>query len=302
MDDALAWSESVLGPIVVLSDHSKEHGDHESATCRLRTSLGACYLKVHETASHWNNEVHAYEHWATAFGNHAPHLLAVHDQPPYALVISELPGKIVEDLPLPISVERNVWRTAGAALVELHKLGTGEFFGPCLRDGTCVGKTFRDPLEYVEHNIDAWLERAIKSGILGEQEIGTVRSACKLIPAFAGERPRPCHRDFCTANWLVDEDGTWCGIVDFEFAYWDVRVADFSRDPSWAWLRRPDLVQAFFDGYGFRPTLEEQQQLLVAHTEYALGAIVWGHENAFYGFEEEGRQALARLSQCLHTG
>ena len=120
-----------------------------------------------------------------------------------------------------------------------------------------------------------------------------------MIPAFAGERPTPCHRDYCAANWLVNEQGTWTGVIDFEFAYWDVRVADFSRDPNWAWVQRPDLVTAFFEGYGRPLTPQAEQQRLVAYAEYALGAIVWGRDFAFYGFEREGHEALIHLKNWL---
>jgi len=302
MDTVLDWCTSVLGPVEVLSDHSKAHGGHESSTRRLRTPLGRCYLKLHRTRAHWHNEVHAYERWAGAFGDSAPRLLAVRDEAPLALVISELPGKIVEHTTLPASQERVVWRAAGAALVALHDLGPGECFGPCLRDGTCAEANPRDAREYLSQRLESQMERGIQTGYINAEELATVRTAYDLIPAFEGELPIPCHRDYCAANWLVSTEGTWAGVIDFEFAYWDVRVADFSRDPDWAWVRRPDLVDAFFKGYGRALTPTEEQQLLVARAEYALGAILWGHDHAFYGFEQEGREALAHLATILKSG
>lgn len=299
MDEALDWCRSVLGPVEVLSDHSKAHGGHESSTQRLRTPLGFCYLKLHRTQAHWHNEVHAYERWAGAFGDCAPRLLAVRDEAPLALVISELPGQILEHTPLPAAQERAVWRAAGAALVPLHDLGPGEFFGPCLRDGTCSEEFPRNARAYVSQRFESQIERAIHTGYVDDEELATVRAAYELIPAFEGERPLPCHRDYCAANWLVSEEGAWAGVIDFEFAYWDVRVADFSRDPDWAWVRRPDLVDAFFKGYGRALTPTEEQQLLVAQAEYALSAILWGHAHEFYGFEREGREALAHLAPFL---
>jgi len=88
-------------------------------------------------------------------------------------------------------------------------------------------------------------------------------------------------------------------VIDLEFAYWDVRVADFSRDPDWAWVLRPDLDEALCEGYGRPLSAAEEEQRLVVRAEYALGAIVWGHDNAFYGFEQEGREALAHLASLL---
>ena len=96
---------------------------------------------------------------------------------------------------------------------------------------------------------------------------------------------------------MVSPNGEWAGVIDFEFAQWDVRVTDFSRYPNWEWMHRPELLQAFFQGYG-RPLAEiEEKQCWVTRTLYALGAITWGNENAFYGFEAEGRQALEYIRQ-----
>jgi Ser/Thr protein kinase RdoA (MazF antagonist) len=296
---ALDWCRSVLGPVEALSDVSKARGGHESSTCRLRAPAGACYLKVHHTPAHWHNEVHAYERWAGAFGDLAPTLLAVRDRAPLALVVSELPGQIVETMSLSPRQERAVWRAAGAALVALHDLGPGEGFGPCRRDGTCAEDWPHDAVETVALRLDRQIDRAIQGGYLSDRELATVREACERVPAFAGERPLPCHRDYCAANWLASSQGAWAGVIDFEFAWWEVRVADFSRDPDWAWIRRPDLVEAFLQGYERPLTPIEEQQLLVARAEYALGAILWGRDHAFYGFEQEGREALAHLAPSL---
>lgn len=281
-----------------MSDHSKEHGGHESSTCRLRASIGFCYLKVHQNRSHWNNEVHAYEQWAGAFGDFAPKLLAVRNEEPLALIVSEVPGKIVENTELPPVQERAVWRAAGAALVTLHDLERGDFFGPCLRDGTHSECT-QDAKEYVSKRFKGRIEHAINGEYINKDELATIQTACELIPAFEGERPVPCHRDYCMANWLISDQGDWTGVIDFEFAHWDVRVADFSRYPDWSWIGRPDLVDAFFEGYGRSLSHAEEQQLLVGHAEYALAAITWGRDNSFCGFEREGRESLAHLDSLL---
>ena len=299
MNEALDWSISALGSVEVMSDHSKDHGGHESSTCRLHAPGGFCYLKVHQSRSHWNNEVYAYERWAESFGDFAPKLLAVREQEPLALIVSELPGQIVEDIQLPPLQERAVWRAAGAALVALHDLGPGECFGSCLRDGTYTAEPAQNAVEYISKRLKRQIEHAIHGKYINDDELATVRAAYELIPAFEGERPVPCHRDYCMANWLVNNQGEWTGIIDFEFAHWDVRVADFSRYPDWSWIGRPDLVDAFFAGYGRPLTPTEEQQLLVAHAEYALSAITWGHDNAFYGFEREGRESLAHLASLL---
>jgi Ser/Thr protein kinase RdoA (MazF antagonist) len=105
--------------------------------------------------------------------------------------------------------------------------------------------------------------------------------------------------DYGPANWLVSDEGVWTGVIDFEFAYWDVRVTDFTRYPEWQWIERPDLIEAFFEGYGRAFTPQEEQQRLVSHAQFALSAVVWGLESAYYGFAAEGHQALKRLGELL---
>jgi aminoglycoside phosphotransferase (APT) family kinase protein len=297
--EVLSWCASVLGPCEVICDQSREHPGERAAAFRLRAPSGGCYLKTFPERPHWESEVHAYERWAPAFGELAPRLLAVRDEEPLALVISELPGKVLEQVQLPVSRKRAVWRSAGAALVALHELAVGEYFGPSRRDGTCAGTPITDAGEYVARELDDWVQRGMRIGRLCDDELAIVRAARSLIPAFTGECPVPCHRDYGPANWLVRHDGAWAGVIDFEFARWDVRVADFTRYPDWEWMRQPDLVDAFFEGYGRSFTPEEEQQRLVGHVQYGLGAIVWGEENAYHGFAEEGRRALRHLGELL---
>jgi len=299
MDEVLRWCASVLGPFEVAADHSREHPGLRATTRRLRTSAGFCYVKTYQDPTYWESEVHGYEQWAPAFGEFTARLLAVRAEQPLALVISALPGRVLEEVQLSASQEKAVWRTAGRALAALHSLETGECFGPCHRDGTCVGQPIFDAREYVTQDLESWLERGNRAGYLSEDELAIIQTASDLIPAFEGEHPLPCHRDYCPANWLVSDDGAWAGVLDFEFAYWDVRVADFTRYPDWDWISHPERVEALFEGYGRSFTPAEEQQRLVGHAQYALSAIVWGMENAYYGFAQEGRLALRRLGELL---
>jgi Ser/Thr protein kinase RdoA (MazF antagonist) len=254
---------------------------------------------MHRDSSHWESEVHGYEQWAHAFGDFAPKLIAVRNEEPLALIISELPGKILEEIQLSPSQQQSVWRTAGHALAAFHDLAVGDYFGPCRRGGTCAGTPISDAREYILRDLEDLLERGARGGYLSRDQLSIVQAASALVPSFKGEHPVPCHRDYCPANWLVSGDGAWAGIIDFEFAYWDVRAADFTRYPAWDWISRPDLAEAFFDGYGCSFTYAEEQQRLVAHALYALGAIVWGMENSYFGFAEDGRQALKHLGKLL---
>ncbi len=216
LQTVLAWCADVLGPqpFTLSADQTCEHARQRASAIHLLTPSGGCYLKLHCDHSHWENEIHAYERWAPAFGGFAPRLLAVRDVEPLALVISALPGQTLEQHPLDTTQEQAVWYAAGRALAGLHSLGSGESIGPCYRDGSPNGPVTNDAQEYVTRELDGWLARG-EHDILSADELAIAQSARRLIPAFAGERPTPCHRDYCAANWLVGDAGAWKGATRF---------------------------------------------------------------------------------------
>ncbi len=310
LQTVLTWCADVLGPFTLDADHTREHAGQRASALHLLTPAGGCYVKMHRDKTHWENEVHAYERWAPAFGDFAPHLLAVRDVEPLALVISALPGQVLEQHPLETAQEQAVWYAAGRALAGLHNLDEGESFGPCHRDGSPARRVMTDAREYLIQELDGWLERgagrgadagASKRGILSAEELAIVRDVRGLINAFAGERPTPCHRDYCAYNWLVNSAGTWTGVIDFEFACWDVWATDFARDADWNWVNRPALPEALIAGYGNGRafTAREEQQILFARALYALAAVVWGEENEYHIFAGEGRRALKVIGEKL---
>jgi Ser/Thr protein kinase RdoA (MazF antagonist) len=292
-----AWCLALLGPFEALS--GVQRPDERSGTSRLRTRTGSCYLKVHHDRAMWAREVHAYERWAPVFGPHAPPLLAVREEPPHALLIGELEGEVLENVQLPVERERAAWRTAGQMLTRLHALPGGSFFGPCDRKGAPLEGAVTDAVEYITAELSREIEQATLDGLLDGVEQTTLRAALERVEVFAGERPVVCHRDYNPYNWLVTSDGAWAGVIDFEFAHRDVRVAEFCRYPDWEWIERPDLVEALFEGYARPLTLREREQCLVAHAQYALSAITWGTVGSYHGFVAEGRRALAHLAPLL---
>ena len=293
----LDWCNSILGPIEIQSTDIRHH--QRTVVLRLKVQDHFFYLKLHQLASYWGAEVHGYEQWAAAFDKFAPRLIAVHETDPLALLVREIPGRIMLDAQLTPKQELDAWHAAGQALVGLHEFAEGTFFGVCQRDGSSSGESIFDPVTFLEAEFERLCESGWNAGILSERESATIQAVQDKLAVFENETPVPCHRDYGPDNWLVIPDGTWSGTIDFEFSQWDVRVTDFSRYPNWEWINRPELLRAFFEGYGRSLTSQEQEQCLVTRGLYALGAVVWGHENAFYGFEAEGRQALEFIGNLL---
>jgi aminoglycoside phosphotransferase (APT) family kinase protein len=283
----------------IVTDESREHPGERAKAWRLRGPEGYCYLKTYPGRTEWAGETYAYEHWARVFGEHAPRLLTVRDEEPLALIVSEISGQVLEGVRLADGPEREAWRRAGQALAALHALPCGDFFGRCGRDGTPIGPPISDAMQYLTAEFDDWTQRGIRAGCLGSDELAIVRDVRALVPAFEGERPTACHRDYCPANWLVDDAGAWTGVIDFEFAHWDVRAADFSRYPDWEWIERPHLPAALLEAYANVLTPPDEGQLLLVRALYSLGAIAWGTENAYQAFSAEGSRALRRVGELL---
>lgn len=266
---------------------------------RLRARSGFYYAKIHQDPAHWASEVHAYEKWAPAFESLAPKLIGVREKEPLALLISALPGQVLEALKLPDEQLIGVWQAAGKALRPFHDQVVGEFFGPVHRNGTHAGVLIIDAVQWVDSQFDDWLKRGALLEALSDDELAVIRAVRRMLPAFSGEHPTPCHRDYCPANWLVTPAGTWAGIIDFEFSYWDVRAADFTRYAEWDWIDHPERIEAFFEGYGRSWSTAEEQQRQVCLALYALSAMVWGEETGYRGFAAEGRRALSFLGKSL---
>jgi len=296
MRTILDWCASIIGPFDALDTDDRFHG--RTSVLKLKTPEGNCYLKVHRERNTWDAEVHGYEKWAPAFGEQAPRLLGVHDDEPLALLVAELPGRRMEDEAIAESDLHQAWHDAGIALAQLHDLAIGERFGLCQRDGgAAAGPLVRDAVEYVSTALDRDVKQAEKAGYLNDSELGVVREAQGMVHVFKGEQPIPCHRDYNPANWLIDKADCWIGVIDFEMSAWDVRVAEFSRYPQWEWMLQPELINTFFDGYGRQLTANEQDQLFVAHVQYAISCILWGHEHNYHDFVREARDSLATLGK-----
>ena len=108
-DQLLAWCASEFGPVEPVSECGKSHPGKPVVTRRLRLGSDYCYLKTHREASYWEAEVHGYEQWATAFGGHAPRLLAVREDEPQAIVVSALAGRSMENIHLSSAQQQAAW-------------------------------------------------------------------------------------------------------------------------------------------------------------------------------------------------
>lgn len=104
----------------------------------------------------------------------------------------------------------------------------------------------------------------------------------------------PCHLDFQPRNWLIGKPGE-VSLIDFEHTRTDLPARDFVRLWFRVWATRPDLREAFLDGYGRPLTQAEDQLIWHLGAIDALTALARGHETANPELTASGHATLRQL-------
>jgi aminoglycoside phosphotransferase len=269
-----------LGDLVVCEDLSWQHG--ESAVWRVEGRRGRAIVKHHRQLRKFRQESGAYREWLPRLGGLTPELLGLRDRPPRGLLLGEVPGVPLARVAVPVPAERTLHRLAAEFLRQLHEL-------PIADD---------DPLPLAEgyaERLRAARERS--RGLLPKASIDAVAARMEeALPALAGLRRVPCHRDFTPRNWLVDPGAPdRLAVIDFEHARPDLGLADLERLWSGVWPERPDLEEAFLAGYGRGLGDDERELIERVAALAAMTTVVWAHEHGDREFEAAGRATLVRL-------
>jgi Phosphotransferase enzyme family len=104
----------------------------------------------------------------------------------------------------------------------------------------------------------------------------------------------PCHLDFQPRNWLLGP-GADLYLVDFEHARTDLPLRDLVCLRFRAWPGRPDLKDAFLNGYGRDLTGSDIETLQHLGALDALTAIARGHQNHDIQLVQYGHSTLRQL-------
>ena len=243
-----------------------------TAVARVTTANGEKFvIKQHGSRVKHDREVYAYRHWTRALGSSAPELVAV-DAPAMIVITTAFPGQ-----PYPGEGTAAIFRQAGALLRCFHDAGPPSEL-----------VWFHD---WLQDRARYWTSQA--KTLLSDADAGAVASHLAALGEAPVLRGGPCHLDFQPRNWLVSQSGD-VSLIDFEHSRIDLSARDFVRLRFRVWASRPDLRDAFFDGYG-RPLTEAEDEL-VWHLGAldALTALARGHQT---GDQELTASGLATLQQ-----
>ena len=271
----MAAARRLLGPCDVVADLSwKDLG--LSVVLEVRTDDGrSLIVKSHRDLYRNQLEVAAYQRWVPAIADRAPSLVA-HDDDGTVLVVTKLEaGPPAPELP------PAVYADAGRVLRRFH--GSGE----PIQDAGWADQRLA--------NLGTWIER-MPEGLIDADDVAFVEREAAVLRDLPPPSMVPCHSDFQPRNWRVDEDGR-VFVFDFEKARHDWWIHDIQRMWWREWLERPDLRDAFLEGYGRDLDETELAGLRANSARGHLVQIAWATEHGDAPFAAEGRRQLARLRE-----
>ncbi|GAB2992506.1 hypothetical protein GCM10023080_067990 [Streptomyces pseudoechinosporeus] len=281
----LQWAQSIVGPVHPVRDVSHDRGN--SRVWQLTCAVGVVFAKLAPSPKAFTRDTRALREVAPGMEAGTTPLLLASNPLQQALLLSPVPGHMVKSLSLTPAAQRMLHRQAGIWLRRFHG-GAGELSAQDRADA--AAEVARAAAGAEKH-----LDRA--GALIGPQERRTVRwhaaALGRLGPLPAGY----IHGDFQERNWLLDGALPACGFgaVDLERARPHTVVADLVPLACGSWIGRPDLQEAFWDGYGRVLSDEEQWALRCLCALDAASAISWGVPNGDLQIVERGRATLARL-------
>lgn len=247
-----------------------------TAIAQVSTASGEKFVvKQHGSRIKHDREVYAYRHWTRALGSSAPELVAV-DASAMIVMTTAIPGQ-----PYSGGGTATVFHQAGALLRRFHDV-----------EPSIELPWFRD---WLQDRARYWASRA--RTLLSDADMSVVAGHLALLSEGPILRGSPCHLDFQPRNWLVSQAGD-VSVIDFEHSRIDLTARDFVRLRFRVWVSRPDLRDAFFDGYGRVLTEVEDELVWQLGALDALTALARGRQA---GCQELTAAGLATLHQ-LRTG
>jgi Ser/Thr protein kinase RdoA (MazF antagonist) len=257
-----------LGSWEVVAEHSWPL--QGTTVLRVRTAAGERVVKA--GGGHFEREVSAHESTLSTIDDpRLPRLL--HASRDAAIFVTTwLPGDLVEGTPA--EDDPDTYRQAGFLLALIHT----------------SPEVSSDYMPRMVAKLSQYLDAA--------RELLAPGVWAKASARVRAIDPRPVevvftHGDYQPRNWLIDE-GT-VRVIDFGRSEWRPAVSDVVRLQHQQFVGRPDLVEAFFAGYGHGPATFDPDVSALEHLLQSLGTVVWAHTMRDTEFEAHGHRMVGRV-------
>jgi Ser/Thr protein kinase RdoA (MazF antagonist) len=276
------YATYILGSCEVLADSSWPQ--RMSTVLRLRDASGTeWFLKCHRDRERYDAELMAYRTWVAALRGRAPRLRAF-DESLQVVILSALPGQPASwPAPQPgrpaaeQTAETAIHRAAGQILRRLHDA--------------------QPAIPWPDFGADKIAQfnglRPVVAALLTRRQLESARTEIARLTNIPAPVQVPCHHDYTPRNWLVH--GGAVHVFDFEWSGPDAWVADFARLHLGIWPTRPDLREAFLQGYGRHLGAADRVALRGCAVLTGVWLVSKAHETGQPSFEDRCRTALLRL-------
>lgn len=224
---------------------------------------------------HLGREIDAHESATAGLIRHGLAAALRHaDREERVIVLDHLRGSLADGTDS--AFDPDMHRQAGAALAILH-----------------AGDERLDP-DYEQRVTDrtlAWLDGPHRIDPDVEREVR------RLLIERRGEAVQvvPTHGDWQPRNWLVDQGSL--RVIDFGRFSYRPASTDLCRLTAQQWRDRPDLADAFIEGYGSDP--REDPLWAVEQLREAVGTAAYAFQIGDRVFEEQGHRMLREALSML---
>jgi len=275
--NSLSITRSLVGEFQVINEYRKE--SVRTGVFEIQTNSQNLFVKIHNRLSRWNPEVFAYENWIPALKTFAPNLIyAFNDGTEFGIITSPVQGKTINEFHITDekTLEKAYYK-AGELLRVLHDNFEGTYFGIPSRDGTPFDKNAKtSSVDFITSSLENTLKQGYDKGLLSDNDKKLVEWSINNCDVFSESKPVPTNWDYSPQNWMVDSNGDFTGIIDFENMLWGIDVSSFGVVIERYTYDRPNLRQAIFEGYGLENDLKRQMEIRIISVNIAIGDIVYG--------------------------
>lgn len=277
-------------------------GSERTGVLEIDSRYGRLFIKIHNRVSRWNPEIYALQNWMPSIEPFSPRLIEIIDYEDIkALVLSPIAGKTINESGLTDKeLLIKAYQRAGEILRKLHSEHHGSYFGIPRIDGFPLEKNaYTNAGEYVISSIKKTFEHGLNAKILTLDNEALVQWCQDNVDVFKHCVSVPTNWDYSPNNWLIDTQGNFTGVIDFENMLWGVDFDSFGVIIERYTHDQPHLLQAFFNGYGFENSLENQIRLNILEIKMAMADIIVGYENNLKRNYEFGKALLNQVASDI---
>lgn len=237
------------------------------------------FLKRHRVPDNWRRERLVLERLAEPPAAPVPALLAAQPEG-LVLLLQAVPGQLASVRPGSPAQQRSIHEQAGRVRRRLDAVPVDD--DDPLPLPAAMDRRLRAALARAEPTLPAWQRHAVEAAFDPD--------------CFEGAPRRWCHRDLAPHNFVVEltPSGPRLWVIDFGRARPDLWLVDVLELWDGPWARDPTLAEAFWRGYGRRPSPAERQQLQQLALLHGLATAAWGDRHGHPAVSSHGRAVLDR--------